>query len=478
MNRLISYCFVLLLLAVLISDSSIAQTYEPSEVTTALQNWEYHHEKKDWKKAIVEAEKAFKIANTHSDKIQAALALNRQGQSYLQIPNRKRKNRKIAREKFKSSLFHLSQVEEHDLRISNLKNLVFIAKEEGNNNEAVIYQNQISELNSNEKLSNRIDSLDTQKKQLSLKVESLQDDQLKAELLIALQKSRVDSLSFLTLKDSLELAIQENQIEFQANQLDLQKSQKRFFIALAFCIGLLALGAFLSVYKTKIYNKTLQKKNKVIDSERKKSEELLLNILPKMVAQELKVSGKTTARRYEEATVLFTDFVNFTGIAKNWSSEKLVRELDFYFKAFDEIITKHNLEKIKTIGDAYMCVGGLPKGNTTHPIDAVRAAVEIQHFLKKVKKEKEGKGEVYFEARIGIHTGSLVAGVVGSTKFAFDIWGDTVNIASRFENQSTPEQINISATTKALVEHEFDCTFRGQLPIKNLGEVGMYFVEM
>ena len=151
--------------------------------------------------------------------------------------------------------------------------------------------------------------------------------------------------------------------------------------------------------------------------------------------------------------------------------------LDYYFKSFDQIIEKHQLEKIKTIGDAYMCVGGLPEENPNHALNVLKAAVEIQTWLMEEKLEKEKKGVPFFEARIGIHTGPLVAGIVGSKKFAFDVWGDTVNVAARLESGGKAGKINISASTYHLIKDYFTCQFRGKIPIKNWGEVEMYFVE-
>lgn len=212
-------------------------------------------------------------------------------------------------------------------------------------------------------------------------------------------------------------------------------------------------------------------------AEQQRSERLLLNILPTMVAEELKKNGVTKARRYEQATVMFVDFKEFSKIAKLLPPEELVAELDTYFKAFDKIIKKYHIEKIKTIGDAYMCVGGLPDVEGSEPKDVVLAALEIQALLDQFRAERARVGKTFFEARIGIHTGPLVAGVVGSMKFAYDIWGDTVNIASRLESNGQPWRVNISAATYALVKDEFEFETRGIIPIKNNNEIAMYFVN-
>ncbi|MEM7184563.1 MAG: adenylate/guanylate cyclase domain-containing protein, partial [Spirochaetota bacterium] len=211
-------------------------------------------------------------------------------------------------------------------------------------------------------------------------------------------------------------------------------------------------------------------------SEKEKSEKLLLNILPIKIADELKEKGYTKPRLYNDVSVLFTDFVGFTMIAEKLSPEKLVNELDNCFSYFDSVAKKYNLEKIKTIGDSYMCAGGIPENNTTHAIDCVLAALEIQSFMKQMKEIKESQNHPYWELRLGINTGALVAGVVGETKFAYDIWGDTVNTASRMESSGVAGKINISSDTHKIVRHLFVCEHRGKVKAKRKGEIDMYFV--
>jgi len=208
-----------------------------------------------------------------------------------------------------------------------------------------------------------------------------------------------------------------------------------------------------------------------------RSESLLLNILPRQTAEELKANGKTQAKQFESVTVMFTDFKNFTKISEDLSPAELVSEIDECFKAFDNIISRHNIEKIKTIGDAYMCAGGLPVINTTHASDVVSAALEIQQFISNRVVQKKAEGKQPFEIRIGIHTGPVVAGVVGIKKFAYDIWGDTVNIASRMESSGEAGKINISGATYELVKHKFHFLCRGKIEAKNKGMIEMYFVE-
>ena len=217
--------------------------------------------------------------------------------------------------------------------------------------------------------------------------------------------------------------------------------------------------------------------NKNLQHERAKSEALLHNILPGEVAQELKENGHATPKHYDLVSVLFTDFKGFTQIAEKLTPSQLVKELNLCFQAFDEIINKFGLEKIKTIGDAYMCAGGLPVPNTSNPIDTVKAGLAMIEFMERYNAEKSKKGEHIFELRIGIHTGPLVAGVIGKDKFAYDIWGDTVNLASRMESGGEIGKVNISATTYEMVKSHFNCVHRGKIQAKNKGEIDMYFVR-
>ncbi|MEM7182153.1 MAG: adenylate/guanylate cyclase domain-containing protein [Spirochaetota bacterium] len=229
----------------------------------------------------------------------------------------------------------------------------------------------------------------------------------------------------------------------------------------------------------KVHKRTqqLKKEKEETEKERQKSEKLLLNILPKDIVQELKEKGNSTPVSFSSATVLFTDFKGFTQIAENLSPQALVKELDACFVQFDKIIEYYHLEKLKTIGDSYMCAGGIPQKNNTHAIDAVLAAIEILNFMNLMKEMKEMKNFPYWEVRLGIHTGPLVAGIIGERKFAYDVWGDTVNIASRMESSGTSGKINISGATHELIKDFFVCEYRGKIGAKNKGEVDMYYVS-
>jgi len=214
---------------------------------------------------------------------------------------------------------------------------------------------------------------------------------------------------------------------------------------------------------------------KAISREKKKSDTLLLNILPSETAKELKLNGKVDAVKFDEVTVLFTDFVQFTKLVEKAEPEQLVKSLDYYFKAFDEIATRHKLEKIKTIGDSYMCACGLPVPNKDHARNIVLAAIEMNNFVKNELNTTDSFD--HFEVRIGIHSGPVVAGIVGIKKWQYDIWGDTVNIASRMESGSEPGRINISESTFNLIKDEFKCEYRGEIEVKNRGSLKMYFIS-
>jgi predicted ATPase/class 3 adenylate cyclase len=230
-----------------------------------------------------------------------------------------------------------------------------------------------------------------------------------------------------------------------------------------------------------LHYETLEEKvierTRELNEEKNKSDSLLLNILPAETADELKRTGTAKAKNFARVTVLFTDFKNFTSYSSAMSAYELVSEIHHCYSVFDQIIQKYNVEKIKTIGDSYMCVGGLPVENTTNPVDTVRAAMEIRAFMLEEKRKREAEGKTYFEVRIGLHTGPVVAGIVGLKKFAYDIWGDTVNIASRMESSSETGMINISGDTYDLIKDQFHCTYRGKLEARNRGLIDMYFVD-
>jgi class 3 adenylate cyclase len=224
-------------------------------------------------------------------------------------------------------------------------------------------------------------------------------------------------------------------------------------------------------------SRALEVERAKLQKEKEKSDELLLNILPYEIAEQLKNKGAVDTKKYRRVSILFTDFVDFTKLSSGLEPEDIVKELGIFFTKFDEIVSRHFIEKIKTIGDAYMCVGGLPLRNKSNPIDTCLAALEIQKFAEKYNTIRARNNLPLWKVRLGIHTGSVIAGVIGSTKFAYDIWGDAVNTASRMETACEPGKINISETTYRYVKDLFECEHRGKIEAKNKGFIDMFYVK-
>lgn len=221
----------------------------------------------------------------------------------------------------------------------------------------------------------------------------------------------------------------------------------------------------------------INKRTEDLISEKEKTEALLANVLPKNTADELMAKGKATKIKYNFVTVLFSDIQGFTQIAEEMNPEVLIDELDKFFFHFDSVVEKYRIEKIKTIGDAYMCAGGIPEKNRTNPVEVILAALEMQQYMNRLKESSQLQGMKYWDIRIGIHTGTVIAGVVGHKKLSYDIWGDTVNTASRMESSGQAGKINISGTTFEFAKEFFVCQHRGKMPVKYKGELDMYFVE-
>ncbi len=275
-----------------------------------------------------------------------------------------------------------------------------------------------------------------------------------------------------------QLANQRTNYEVSQKQIEVdlseqrEKNQRNISIGtgiVLFLIGIMAIGLFRR-------NTFIRKTKQIIEEERDRSDKLLLNILPEETAAELKANGSVKAKKYDAVTVLFTDFKGFTSYSEKLSPEALVETIGFYFSKFDAIIEKYGLEKIKTIGDAYMCAGGLYYNKEDHAHRMVAAAFEIAAFVEETKKDVAAS-EMTFDIRIGINSGPVVAGVVGTKKFAYDIWGDAVNVASRMESMSEPGRINISENTYALIKEDAECEYRGKIEVKNRGMMKMYFVN-
>ena len=263
------------------------------------------------------------------------------------------------------------------------------------------------------------------------------------------------------------------QKQIEVNLLNEKQKNQRITVGATIIALVLILVLAAGLYRR---NRFIQKTSALVKKEKDRSDKLLLNILPEETALELKDSGKVTPKKFDSVTVMFTDFRAFTKHSQYLTPELLVKSVDYHFSKFDEIMEKYGLEKIKTIGDSYMCAGGLPFPSEDHAEKMMHAAFEIIAFIDNIKG-----GEVrdisHFDIRVGIHTGPVVAGVVGTKKFAYDIWGDTVNIASRMESNSEPGRVNISEWTYELINDKFDCEFRGEIQAKNKGMMKMYFAN-
>lgn len=298
-------------------------------------------------------------------------------------------------------------------------------------------------------------------------ITALTDSQLRQVILLEHQRNALDASEFLRLNDSVLLLRQEQIIDRQQTEVTTQRLQRNLLIGLALAT-LVILGVTYSRYRSsQRYRAKLETQNAIIVEARQRSEELLLNILPVSVAAELKETGKATARLFDSVTVLFADFKGFSKLAATTEPAALINLLDEAFRAFDEIIVDHGLEKIKTIGDAYMCAGGLPEETTDHAERTVRAGLAMQAYLK---------SNPHFNARIGVHSGPVVAGVVGKHKFVYDVWGDTVNQASRLEAAGEVNRVAISKTTRELLGKGFVCDPAGSFEAKNIGLMERFYV--
>jgi len=456
----------------------------------------------DYAKAITAADDAGDLAAKLKLPELRANALNREGKAMMLGGKRK------AAAQFEQSVKILREIRSSNkvLALDNLDNLRNLAQRAGQEREVQALDEQITKLKSGGTLSEKpAESRQAVQQELSAtqklleenqskfresqakllaesqtlqaqlaaqgaELEQMTEAQMKTAMLVMQQRVLLDSVYFSRGMDSLAVS--------NANlALREADSNRKFNYAIMGVLLLLAGGATFSFVRARLNTRILEEKNKTIREEQQRSETLLLNILPSLVAEELKKQGKTKARYFEEVSVLFADFVGFSQIAEKLTPQQLVSELDTCFQKFDEIMAKYDLEKIKTIGDAYMCAGGLPDGGGAQLRDMVAAAKAMQAWLFVWNADREKEGLPRFDARIGIHCGPVVAGVVGSKKFAFDIWGDTVNIAARIEQAGEGGRINISGEAYKAVKDYFPCHYRGKISAKNKGEIDMYFVE-
>ncbi len=264
-------------------------------------------------------------------------------------------------------------------------------------------------------------------------------------------------------------------LETQQKELENFKlRQFRLWLVIGLGVVLVLLASSYIGYKN------IRSKNRIIEKEKDRSENLLLNILPAEIAEEIKLNGSAEAKEFDMVSVLFTDFAGFTNKSAKLSAKELLIELNACFRAFDHICEKYGIEKIKTIGDAYMAASGIPVPSEDSVQNTILAALEMESFITNRVAQKQAKKETAFEMRIGIHTGSIVAGIVGVKKFQYDIWGDTVNTASRMQSNGEVGKVNISQHTYELVKHDPQFTFkaRGKISVKGKGEIEMYFVRL
>jgi adenylate cyclase len=315
------------------------------------------------------------------------------------------------------------------------------------------------------KLKSISDEMKRQLAEQSAAIDLMTEEQTKAALALTQQQMLLDSFLFRSQLDSVQLINKDLVIQ------EAESSRNLSLIAAAALLMLLGGGAY-SFYRTKKHSRALQ-------IEQNRSEELLLNILPALVAKELKKQGYTDPKPHNEVAVLFADFIGFSKISEILSPQELVHALDICFKEFDNIVQQYpGIEKIKTIGDAYMAASGLADPEDDRFIlDMVRVALDMQTWLEVWNAERSKQGAPRFDARIGIHVGPVVAGVVGSKKFAFDIWGDTVNVAARVEQASERGRVNLSGEVYERIKDEIPCLYRGKIEAKNKGFIDMYFVE-
>lgn len=340
---------------------------------------------------------------------------------------------------------------------------------------ADIYQHQTEK--KQEILKSSLVTLSDSVSDLENSVSSLKSEVKLGEEEIEEKVLTIDSLTTAQLRSAVE--IRDLEIERQKAKLaaKVAENRKNVLILGLILFALVALFITRSYLRKRRMTVLLRNKNYAIAKEKEKSDDLLLNILPASVANELKEYGKTSPSYHENTTVMFTDFKGFTQFSEAHSPTEIVEMVDFYFSAFDEIVKRHGVEKIKTIGDAYLCVSGIPTENSNHVTNMLKAAIEIVHFMENSVQEKKSARLPYLEIRIGVHTGPLVAGIVGSMKFAYDVWGDTVNIAARMEQAGEAGKINVSETVYEAVMSAYSFQYRGELEAKNKGKLKMYFLE-
>jgi adenylate cyclase len=426
-------------------------------VSACLQNiGDYYKDEENYSKALEYFLKAYEINSKLNDKKAQASTLNLIGDIYYY-----QKNYSQALEYYQKSIDVATELGLKDMLKINFQSISNIYDSTGNFEKAYEYQKMYSDVK---------DSIYTEES-----INQIADMQTKYE----------------TEKQEEEINLLKKETELQDLKINKGYLLIGFIIGILVLIIILASVTFYAYRQNKKAKKVLEIQNVEIlkqkeeislsntelEKEKIKSDSLLLNILPYDTAEELKTKGFSTVRHFENVTVMFTDFVDFTKITNILKPSELVEELNIFFNRFDEIISKYNLEKIKTIGDSYMCASGMRSYDPDDTRKIVLAAFELLHFVDERNNEKIKKGDPLWEVRIGLHTGDVIAGVVGKKKFAYDIWGDTVNTASRMESSGSKGKINISGQTYQQIVKYFKCQYRGKIDCKNKENVDMYFVE-
>lgn len=447
----------------LVESNSMAAAY----VLIAGNMGEIYADKNEHAKALEYFEKSIKAAgNDHS----AAFSINGIGKLYL-----KEGKFSEALQYHNKALEIAKQFDDNLQVVRSLRGIADVNMKQGNISLAINYYEQAKAI------AESMDDIKVELKDLYQEMAtaySQNKDFSNAFLYKSLYSNIKDTLYDIETKkklNQLQFDVELSKKEAEISVADVQLKRQRFAKwALMIGLGLVLMITVLIFRSYRVKAKT----NKILDKQKDQIEALLLNILPSEVAKELQVNGTATPRNYESVSVMFTDFKGFTTIADKKHPRELVEELNACFMVFDSIIEKHGLEKIKTIGDAYMCAGGIPVPSEDHIFRMIQASMEIRDYMAQNNLQRAAIGLEPWYLRIGIHSGPIVAGVVGKKKYAYDIWGSTVNIASRMESNGEPGKVNISSAVYEMIKDHYDCIYRGKIFAKNVGEIDMYFVGM
>lgn len=416
-----------------------------------------------------EANKAFKIHKALQDSmlLNARLEQDRLYQKTIQLGETE-KQVKLLLIRGEIQELTIDQLElEKERQKLEISNLNLAAQQRENDLEILRQSEEIQEA----KLQNQ--ALETQRtKQALLLAQGRLEIQEQERQLDELAQAEALAQSELEKKEAL-LVQEEQRITLLEKEQEIQQKSTLAAQRIGLLLFLISLMILAGLVYSRRTNKKLGQQKLEIEQEQQKSENLLLNILPYSIAQELKENGKTIPRKYESVSIFFSDFVNFTRISAQSTPEEIIAELNDCFKGFDAIMEEEGVEKIQTIGDGYLAVGGLPEELPDHAVRCVSAAKRIIAFLE----ERNRSSAIQWQVRIGIHSGPITAGVVGTKKFAYNIFGDTVNTASRLETASEKGKINVSASTYELIKHDFECDYRGKISAKGKGDLDMYFVK-